>query len=267
MMACAHAAAQQCENYIQMQERILGIPSHLLRAIALMESGRRDASSNQHTPWPWTIHVNGKGYYLNSKRAAIEAVRKFRKQGFKNIDVGCMQINLYHHPHAFQSLEEAFDPQLNIAYAAKYLKKLRNQYGNWKKAVEHYHSATPIYGHPYRQRVLTSWKKLLKNPRDFNAIHSFETPNVRDTGARQKVEPRLEPPPVPSVNDSNNSDPGMVRFTDFNQEDFRGEQHPSSYDDDGHLPLHKMPKHSSIQVKTKYITLTQSSGPAYIPLR
>jgi tetratricopeptide (TPR) repeat protein len=54
----------------------------------------------------------------------IKAVEKFQRTGAKSIDVGIMQINLRHHPHAFRNLEEAFDPQLNIAYGAKFLKQL-----------------------------------------------------------------------------------------------------------------------------------------------
>jgi hypothetical protein len=247
-----------------MQERILGIPSQLLRAIALMESGRKNPVTKKLSPWPWTIHVNGKGYYLSSKRAAIEAVQSFRKQGFKNIDVGCMQVNLHHHPNAFRSLEEAFDPQINIAYAAKYLKNLKKQHGNWKNAVEYYHSATPIHGHPYRQRVLTSWKKLSKNHTSYDLLNTDDS-GFKYTAMRKKM---VKSQPKLSLEEPTNENQGMVQFADLDSEGFDAEQGGSSSGnyDDGHIPLHKMPRHNKIQVKTQYIALTQERGPVYIPL-
>ena len=40
------------------------------------------------------------------------------------MDVGCMQVNLYHHAHAFSSLDNAFDPQSNVDYAARFLRSI-----------------------------------------------------------------------------------------------------------------------------------------------
>jgi hypothetical protein len=34
-------------------------------------------------------------------------------EGVRSIDIGCMQINLVHHPDAFGSLEAGFDPITN----------------------------------------------------------------------------------------------------------------------------------------------------------
>ena len=35
----------------------------------------------------------------------------------KVIDVGCFQVDLFYHPYAFTSLEEAFDPDANARAA------------------------------------------------------------------------------------------------------------------------------------------------------
>ena len=147
--------ANICEPYIQQQEVLLQIPSHLLKAIAHTESGRL-MSSSKIVAWPWTINVNGKGYIYPTKQKAIDAVKKFQKSKHCSIDVGCMQINLKHHPNAFRNLSDAFDPQLNVAYAAQFLKGLKNQYGSWHNAVAHYHSATPKYHNPYRLKPRSS---------------------------------------------------------------------------------------------------------------
>lgn len=149
------------EDFMSSQEVAQGIPSNLLRAVSNVESGY--VMGKAVVPWPWTINVEGRGYTFKTKEEAIKAVEKFQRQGAKSIDVGIMQINLRHHPNAFSNLQEAFDPQLNIAYGAKFLKQLFLQYKNWNKAVCHYHSATPKYHNIYRQKVMSQWTKLCKN--------------------------------------------------------------------------------------------------------
>jgi soluble lytic murein transglycosylase-like protein len=69
------------------------------------------------------------------------------------IDVGCLQVNLYHHPTAFVSLNAAFDPATNIAYAAKFLNELKSETGDWDVATQYYHSRTPYLGEAYGKRV------------------------------------------------------------------------------------------------------------------
>jgi hypothetical protein len=64
-----------------------------------------------------------------------------------------MQVNLHHHPAAFASTGDAFDPSRNTLYAARFLKRLHDAAGNWMTAVGRYHSATPGRGEPYGARV------------------------------------------------------------------------------------------------------------------
>lgn len=155
------SATTPYDSFLRMQENAHGIPPALLSAISNVESGR--IIKGQITPWPWTINVEGKGYTFETKQKAIQAVKKFQQMGAKSIDVGIMQINLRHHPHAFHNLEEAFDPQLNIAYGAKYLKQLYLQHKNWHLAIGHYHSATPKFHNAYKQRVFNNWTRFNKN--------------------------------------------------------------------------------------------------------
>jgi hypothetical protein len=76
-----------------------------------------------------------------------------QKQGIHSIDVGCLQISLLHHPDAFPSLEQAFDPVQNASYGAAFLTDLHNKTSAWPKAVELYHSATPELGQDYGRKV------------------------------------------------------------------------------------------------------------------
>ncbi len=142
--------AKQCTRHLPRYEREYAIPTHLLSAIASTESGRYHEGLKMRLPWPWTINVEGTGYFFNTKEDADQlAVRKLQMRGIQSIDVGCMQVNLMHHPHAFRSLEEAFEPQYNVAYAAGFLRGLYQQDGSWKQASADYHSHTPARGEEY----------------------------------------------------------------------------------------------------------------------
>lgn len=153
--------AKLCTKQIPIFERQHSIPQHLLAAISSTESGRWHDGLNIVLPWPWTINAEGKGYYYNSKQEAIIAARNFQSRGVKSMDVGCMQVNLMHHSTAFRNLEEAFDPQHNVAYAASFLRDLYQTEGTWRKAAAAYHSKTPARGSQYVARVFSSWTKIM----------------------------------------------------------------------------------------------------------
>jgi hypothetical protein len=151
-----------CTDHLTQYEKQHKIPAGLLHAISKVESGRKD-HTGQVVAWPWTVGAEGKSYYFRTKEAAVAAVRKMQLRGTKNIDVGCMQVNLYYHPYAFNTLNDAFEPSKNVAYAAKFLRGLKNEHASWHKAVAHYHSANPEHHIPYRKSVFGIWNKDFKN--------------------------------------------------------------------------------------------------------
>lgn len=144
---------QLCRAATAAVEREAGLPPRLLAAMARVESGRRDPETGRFHPWPWTINAEGRGSFFPTKAAAIAGVQALQAQGVRSIDVGCMQINLRHHPHAFANLEEAFDPTANARYAARFLKELQATRGDWMRSASHYHSQTPELAEAYRARI------------------------------------------------------------------------------------------------------------------
>lgn len=146
-----------CSEPIRYHEREAGVPNQLLAAVARAESGRWDKVESASFAWPWTVTAEGKGQFFASKEEAIAQVNRLRARGVRNIDVGCMQVNLLHHPNAFADLEEAFDPQANVAYATSFLKQLFEQKRSWVTAVGNYHSATPEFHFRYREKVMKLW--------------------------------------------------------------------------------------------------------------
>ncbi len=169
MPARGFSEGHLCRAAISEAERGANLPRGLLQAIGRVESGRRDPETGHFAPWPWTINAEGEGKYFPTREAAIAHVRQLQARGVRIIDVGCMQVNLHHHPNAFASLEQAFDPLTNARYAARFLTELNGGRADWRQAAGHYHSQTPERAGPYREKVLAAWEQEARNAGDSSA--------------------------------------------------------------------------------------------------
>ena len=163
-LAAGNEAGAACRAAIATAERERSIPTGLLQAIGRVESGRRDPATGQFAPWPWTINAEGRGMYFPTREAAIAEVRQLQGRGMRLIDVGCMQVNLHHHPNAFATLEQAFDPRINARYAARFLGELQSTRQDWARAAGNYHSNTPERAEAYRARVVAAWAEEQARP-------------------------------------------------------------------------------------------------------
>lgn len=155
--AAASSPPGLCESAVRQAADAERVPDGLLPALAIVESGRRDAAGGVR-PWPWTINVGGEGRFFSTKDQAIAAARELIASGVRSIDIGCMQVNLMHHPTAFANLEAAFDPRMNARYGARFLISLYERDHDWSHAIAAYHSETPEIGAAYGQRVIAVWK-------------------------------------------------------------------------------------------------------------
>lgn len=127
------------------------VPVDILVAVTRVETGQ--TRDGQLYPWPWTINLNGKGFWFVDAEKAVTFADQQLDQGNENFDVGCFQINLRWHGAAFATLQDAFDPRINADYAAKFLSQLYGSEGSWEKAVAAYHSRTPDLAEQYVQKV------------------------------------------------------------------------------------------------------------------
>ena len=150
------ADAEICRFVADAQEKAWKLPRELLSSISMVESGRKLASGRS-VAWPWTINVDGEAHYYETAQEAILAVKQFQVSGSRSIDVGCNQISLLHHPDAFASMQEAFDPSANASYAGRFLVQLYKELGSWREAAAAYHSRTPELGQDYSRRVMQVW--------------------------------------------------------------------------------------------------------------
>ncbi|MBT3992393.1 MAG: transglycosylase SLT domain-containing protein [Rhodospirillaceae bacterium] len=170
-----------CRSQTRGFETALGVPAHLLTAISLAESGKWDETNKALFAWPWTVMAEGKGHYMPSKASAISKVRVLQARGIKNIDVGCMQINLYYHPKAFEDLNAAFDPERNVGYAANFLAALNQTTMSWPQAAANYHSTTTSKNEVYLNKVLGLWQKVSNK-------------SIRGSGFRRSPDPAYANP-------------------------------------------------------------------------
>lgn len=153
-----------CERATARWERISNVPSKLLTAISLAESAKWSKQQKRVRAWPWTVTSGGPGSYFPTKAAAMAEVRRLQSMGVENIDVGCMQVNLHYHGHEFNSASDAMDPDINVAYAARFLTRLRNDADSWGEAAGYYHSKTPERTAYYRGKVEKFWAGLKGAP-------------------------------------------------------------------------------------------------------
>ena len=188
-----------CMNATQKFEKKYQIKEHLLTTITNVETGRWNEKHQQKLAWPWTINAQGKGYFFETKTEAVRKVKQLQKSGIKSIDVGCMQINLAYHPDAFNSIEEALDPQKNVEYGAKFLTSLYKRKGNdWIKAATAYHSSLPRKAKIYKKKLATTYE-YLKQAME-NKPHLFGKSAQKSTKklvrnhlyAKNKVEAKVE---------------------------------------------------------------------------
>ena len=200
LLAAGRARADQtadfalCHQATAVAEHMSGVPDQLLDAISRVETGRYDRSQGSVRAWPWTINAEGQGHFYASKQEAVEAAMQLRARGVRSMDVGCTQINPMFHPNAFGSLEDAFDPSRNAAYAAHFLTDLFHQAGSWPHAAAAYHSQTPELGTDYQHKVLEAWSDPLfgnaagqpdraPSPHAVQAHHQLAALAARDQGS------------------------------------------------------------------------------------
>ena len=148
-----------CQLLAKEAEEAFNLPSGILSSIARVESGRK-TKNNDYKAWPWTINDNGKGLFFDDRQSAIEYISNQNKLNNTQLDIGCMQISVKWHAHAFSSPESMLDPYTNIAYAAIFLEELYQTHGNWELAIRYYHSAEKEKNDPYLKKVNAVWKGL-----------------------------------------------------------------------------------------------------------
>ena len=150
MGLCRNAAIKAADRH--------GIPREVLVAISLVETRTRRGGVSG--AWPWTVNVAGKGFWFDSRAAALIHAQGALARGQQSFDVGCFQLNYKWHGHHFASIDEMFEPGPSGDYAARFLKSLHAETGDWIKASGFYHSRTAKHAKRYRNLVARAVKRM-----------------------------------------------------------------------------------------------------------
>lgn len=160
-------------NFYSAVSRKYRIPKNLLLSISINET------EVGGFPWPWTLNVDGQGYYYKNRIDEYKAIKNFIKDGSQFIDIGPMQMDWEYHGKMFTDIWQATNPSVNISAAAYLLTSLYDKTGSWKIAVADYHSAVPAYGIPYMQHVYYIRNNIyqLKNSIEKKGINNYKVVN------------------------------------------------------------------------------------------
>lgn len=135
-----------------------GVPSEVLYAIALQESGTR--LRGKLVPWPWTLNVAKVSYRYASRDAACTALLLAIQQvGAKQVDAGLGQLNIGWQRQRFAEPCDALDPYLNLTLTTQVLLEQKAYNGTWIDAAGRYHRPA---GGPPAARYRESFARHLK---------------------------------------------------------------------------------------------------------
>lgn len=160
----AHAGEVPPPAY-QIAARQAGVPSPVLFAMALQESGAQ--LRGRLIPWPWTLNVADRSErYATRGEACVGIHRALASVPANRIDVGLVQINLGYHANRYVAPCDLLDPYANLATAAQILREHHTAGEDWLLAIGRYHR--PAGGEPaarYRRGVGRYLARVLADSR------------------------------------------------------------------------------------------------------
>ncbi len=192
-----------------------GIPDNLLLGLGLQEAGT--TRNGVLTVWPYAVNSEGRGRLFDSVRDALRFVEAEQRTGVRSIDVGCMQINLRWHPKAFTNAAAGFDPARNVDYAARFLRRLYDESGDWKIAIGNYHSKTPEKRAIYTRRALQNIAVANERIETFRSLAAGARLPASETVAMADTRPKSEGAPRGAQLWSTGGGDTNTRFTPYGQ--------------------------------------------------
>jgi len=161
LVGAAHAQTIPPPAY-QLAAQRAGIPSVVLYAVALQESGIR--RNQRLVPWPWSLNIAGQSHRFDTRTQACTALQQaLRDTPSTRIDAGLAQVNLGYQRHRYRQPCELLDPYRNLAIAAEILKEQHRLDEDWLLAIGRYHR--PAGGEPaarYRRSVSKHLERIHK---------------------------------------------------------------------------------------------------------
>jgi hypothetical protein len=177
-----------CRNAARVAAARHGLPAEMMQAISLVET--RHNVDGVSGPWPWTLNVEGRGYWYDTRAKALAHAAREIASGRISVDLGCFQLNYRWHGENFEALGEMLDPELAADYAARFLGGLFAETGDWMRAAGHYHSRTPVHARRYRDMISLA----MARPRGANDIATIAASSRSGPAAAPRPGPRPASP-------------------------------------------------------------------------
>lgn len=189
--ALAAPSAEVCEWAARQAAEEAGVPPDIMGALTLTETGRR--LDGVVRPWAWSANAEGEGTWFDDPASAVAFAEDRVAQGRTNLDIGCFQLNYRWHGENFSSVAQMFDPLENARYAARFVRQLYTETGDWRAAAGAFHSRTQVHAQKYLARFDTlrqlfrerGFQGMTGSPETYNSFASI------DSGQRQRVRERV----------------------------------------------------------------------------
>jgi hypothetical protein len=203
MLQSAHAAAAAstsgsppalCVDAARAAAARYGIPARMMLAITLVETRRQVGGASG--PWPWTLNVDGEGFWYETRAEVLARAQSEISGGRLSVDLGCFQLNYRWHGANFKALDDMLEPPLAADYAARFLRQLFDETGDWMRAAGLYHSRTPALARRYRGLVGKALASLDRAPDTRVAAAGTMLPGPRPTIGARGTSADTEPPPA-----------------------------------------------------------------------
>ncbi|MFT4015000.1 MAG: hypothetical protein QM682_16745 [Paracoccus sp. (in: a-proteobacteria)] len=183
--------ADVCEWAAHQAAEESGVPFDILGALTLTETGRRMEGAVR--PWAWSANAEGEGTWFDDPQSAVAFAEDRVAQGRVNLDIGCFQLNYRWHGEGFASVAQMFDPLENARYAARFVRQLHAETGDWRAAAGAFHSRTPAHAQRYLKRFdelralfrQRGFDGLTEGPETYNSFAAITS------GAREVVRERV----------------------------------------------------------------------------
>lgn len=130
------------------------VPSEIMYAIGLQESGTTLGGQRNYAPWPWVLNVNNEGHYFKSKEEAQAALAREVERGNRNVAVGMLQIHLRYNGFRVEDPLSLLEPSVNLRIAAEVLRECGKTYPDtFSKVACYYSGDVDAAGHGYAAQV------------------------------------------------------------------------------------------------------------------
>jgi len=135
--------------------QVANVPSEVLYAIGLQESGTTLGGARGFAPWPWVLNVNDQGRYFRTREQAEAALAQEVARGNRRVAVGMLQVHLRWNGARVSDPLTLLDPSVNLRVAADVLADCGRRFADtFGKLACYYSGAVDAAGRGYASKVL-----------------------------------------------------------------------------------------------------------------